>query len=223
MFLYASLALASPFSARSLRNLLVGTKFTLGLCGVLIVAAAVASAVGLCSLAGVKATLIIAEVIPFLVLAVGVDNVFILQNEFDRRMALRAAKEEYDIVPRDSEGEWDDDRQIMQTPRRRFLREGENLGSGERLFGGDTIAECAAEALGRMGPSVLLAAVTETLAFSLGAFVDMPAVSAFAVYAATAIWLDFLLQVTCFVAAMSLDAQRELVSCSNKEAEICIC
>ena len=37
------------------------------------------------SFVGVKVTLIIAEVIPFLVLAVGVDNVFILIHELDRQ------------------------------------------------------------------------------------------------------------------------------------------
>lgn len=40
---------------------------------------------GLCSLVGVSATLIILEVIPFLVLAVGVDNMFILANAARRQ------------------------------------------------------------------------------------------------------------------------------------------
>jgi len=40
-------------------------------------------AVGLCSYCGVKGTLIISEVIPFLVLAIGVDNIFILVNTYD--------------------------------------------------------------------------------------------------------------------------------------------
>lgn len=42
------------------------------------------SALGLCSYAGIKATLIIVEVVPFLVLAVGVDNIFILVQELQR-------------------------------------------------------------------------------------------------------------------------------------------
>jgi len=46
-------------------------RAALGLGGVLIVAAAVLGALGLCSWAGMRSTLIIAEVIPFLALAGG--------------------------------------------------------------------------------------------------------------------------------------------------------
>lgn len=46
--------------------------------GVLIVLASVASSLGIFSYFRIPATLIIIEVIPFLVLAVGVDNIFIL-------------------------------------------------------------------------------------------------------------------------------------------------
>ena len=48
----------------------------------------VAASLGACSLAGTKATLIIVEVIPFLVLAVGVDNIFILVQALQRDMRL---------------------------------------------------------------------------------------------------------------------------------------
>lgn len=39
----------------------------------------------------------------------------------------------------------------------------------------------------------------------------MPAVHAFALYAGLALTIDFLLQVTCFVALMALDARRQEV------------
>lgn len=50
------------------------------------VAASVLGSLGLCSWLGVKATLIIMEVIPFLVLAVGVDNIFILVHELENQV-----------------------------------------------------------------------------------------------------------------------------------------
>ena len=57
---------------------------TVGIVGVVIVLLSVASSLGFCSLFGIKAALIIIEVIPFLVLAVGVDNIFILVQAIQR-------------------------------------------------------------------------------------------------------------------------------------------
>ncbi|KAI8377569.1 patched family-domain-containing protein [Radiomyces spectabilis] len=162
MFLYASLALGR-FTSFQPRRLLVDSKFTLATCGILIVIFSVSTAVGLFSLTGKKITLIIAEVIPFLVLAVGVDNIFILCHEYARR---------------------------------------------EELDEAETVEERVAKTLGRMGPSILLSSLSETIAFGLGTLVTMPAVSSFAIVAAIAIFVDFLLQVTCFVSCMALDARR---------------
>jgi len=47
---------------------------------------------GICSYAGIKATLIIVEVVPFLVLAVGVDNIFILVQELQRDIKPEATE-----------------------------------------------------------------------------------------------------------------------------------
>lgn len=168
MFFYASLALGSAtLSMRSvLRNpaaSLVQSKFTLGVVGILIVLMSISASVGLFSAAGIKVTLIIAEVIPFIVLAVGVDNIFLIVHEFERV----------------------------------------NLSHPDEM-----VEERIAKALGRMGPSILLSASTETIAFALGAFAGMPAVRNFAVYAAGAVFINAVLQVTMFVSVLALNQRR---------------
>ena len=62
----------------------VDAKILLGLAGVLFVLLSVVSSLGIFSYAGYKSTVIIMEVIPFLVLAVGVDNIFILVQALQR-------------------------------------------------------------------------------------------------------------------------------------------
>lgn len=168
MFLYASVALGS--SGMTIRELmrnpsvgLVQSKFTLGLAGILIVLMSITSSIGLFSWAGIKVTLIIAEVIPFIVLAVGVDNIFLIVHEFER-----INQSHPDAV----------------------------------------VEERIAKALGRMGPSILFSAITETVSFALGAFVGMPAVRNFAVYAAGAVLINALLQMTLFISILSLNQIR---------------
>merc|ERR1712093_401986 len=168
MFIYASLALGSTtLSIRSIiRNpasSLVESKFTLGVVGILIVLMSISASIGLFSAAGIKVTLIIAEVIPFIVLAVGVDNIFLIVHEFERV----------------------------------------NVSHPDEM-----VEFRIAKALGRMGPSILLSAITETIAFSLGAFVGMPAVRNFAVYAAGAVFINAVLQVTMFVSVLTLNQRR---------------
>ena len=48
--------------------------------------------------------------------------------------------------------------------------------------------------------------------FIVGALTPMPAVKMFSLYAGMAVFCDFLLQITCFVGLMTLDAKREEVS-----------
>ena len=48
----------------------------------------------------------------------------------------------------------------------------------------------------------------QRVAFFLGGFVTMPAVSSFALYAAVAVFADFILQITCFMAFLVLDTRR---------------
>ncbi|KAL1962370.1 hypothetical protein VTN77DRAFT_9783 [Rasamsonia byssochlamydoides] len=168
MFIYASLALGSGAVTWKVlltnpANALVQSKFTLGIVGILIVLMSVSASVGLFSALGIKVTLIIAEVIPFLVLAVGVDNIFLIVHEFDR-VNLSHPDEEID--------------------------------------------ERVARAVGRMGPSILLSAITETVAFAMGTFVEMPAVKNFAAYAAGAVFINAILQVTMFISVLALNQRR---------------
>ncbi|KAI9665914.1 MAG: hypothetical protein M1821_003849 [Bathelium mastoideum] len=168
MFIYASLALGSTTLAagailRNPSNALVQSKFMLGVVGILIVLMSVSASVGLFSAAGIKVTLIIAEVIPFLVLAVGVDNIFLIVHEFER---VNATQPDIPLPDR------------------------------------------MAKALGRMGPSILLSASTETVAFALGTAVGMPAVRNFAAYAAGAVVINALLQITMFISVLALNQRR---------------
>ncbi|KAK9559965.1 niemann-Pick type C- protein 1 [Aspergillus fumigatus] len=168
MFIYASLALGSAtVTWKSLlnnpANVFVQSKFTLGIAGILIVLMSVSASVGLFSSAGIRVTLIIAEVIPFLVLAVGVDNIFLIVHEFERINVSHPDEE---------------------------------------------IDERVARAVGRIGPSIFLSALTETVAFALGVFVGMPAVRNFAIYAAGAVFINAILQMTMFVSVLALNQRR---------------
>ncbi|GLI64747.1 hypothetical protein VaNZ11_008114, partial [Volvox africanus] len=76
-----------------LRRAALTSRASIGLAGVAIVAASVAGALGLVSALGLWCTLIIMEVIPFLVLAVGVDNMFVL--------AAAMAKQDHALAPQE--------------------------------------------------------------------------------------------------------------------------
>lgn len=64
----------------------VDSKVSLGVAGIFIVLSSVACSLGIFSYVGVPLTLIVIEVIPFLVLAVGVDNIFILVQTYQVRV-----------------------------------------------------------------------------------------------------------------------------------------
>jgi len=59
---------------------------------------------------------------------------------------------------------------------------------------------------------MLLCSLTECVTFFLGTITEMPAIEEFAYAAALAILFDFLLQITLFLAVLSLDARRQEVN-----------
>ncbi|KYO48265.1 NPC intracellular cholesterol transporter 1 [Alligator mississippiensis] len=160
MFLYISIALGH---IRSCRRFLVDSKISLGIAGILIVLSSVACSLGIFSYFGVPLTLIVIEVIPFLVLAVGVDNIFIIVQTFQR---------------------------------------------DERLQG-ETLDKQIGRILGNVAPSIFLSSFSETVAFFLGTLSTMPAVRTFSLFAGMAVFIDFLLQITCFVSLLGLDVKRQ--------------
>ncbi|PSS35438.1 hypothetical protein PHLCEN_2v1593 [Hermanssonia centrifuga] len=188
------------------RKLFVGSKVVLGLFGIALVILSVSSSVGFFSILGVKSTLIIAEVIPFLVLAVGVDNVFILVNELDRQNLLHG--------PNASGFSGFGATTPLSPPQSRSRLQFEHTQSNDESVDAAsvplylTVEERVARALAKMGPSILLSTITEVVAFALGAIVPMPAVRNFALYAAGSVLLNAILQVTVFISAMALDQRR---------------
>ncbi|GFV70670.1 NPC intracellular cholesterol transporter 1 [Trichonephila clavipes] len=170
MFAYVSITLGQYHSWSSI---LIKSKLLLGLSGVLIVLASVVSSLGIFSYLNVPATLIIIEVIPFLVLAVGVDNIFIIVQSYQRSV-----------------------RGPLETREQHIGR-----------------------IIGEVSPSIFLASFAESTCFFLGALSGMPAVHIFALYSGLALFIDFLLQMTCFVALLSLDVARE----ESSRLDICCC
>jgi Niemann-Pick C1 protein len=138
-------------------------KIFLGLSGVTLVLLSVFASGGVFTYLGVPATLISLEVIPFLLLAVGVDNIYVMVQTY------------------------------QNTERDPF----------------DPIEEHIAKIVGKVGPSMLLTGTTQSAAFLISALTPMPGVRAFSLYASLAIILNFILQVTCFVVLMTIDAKRE--------------
>lgn len=154
MFIYVGMALGHFPS-------LVHNRFLLGGVGIVVVLSSLIIAIGLTLYWGIPLSLISSEVVPFLILAIGVDNMFIIV-----RAEREVAKEIVEVEER------------------------------------------VALALKEVGPSIFTAAFCEALAFLVGMLTRVPALESFCLVAAIAVMADFLLQITVFAAALTLDAKR---------------
>ncbi|KAL7391549.1 hypothetical protein ABVT39_010937 [Epinephelus coioides] len=170
IFVYIAVALGEY---SSWKRILVDSKFLVGLGGILVVGCSVLASMGFYSWIGIPSSLVILQVVPFLVLAVGADNIFIFVLEYQRDARRPGEKRE------------------------------EHIG----------------RVLGNVAPSMLLCSLSESVCFFLGALSTMPAVKSFALYAALAVLMDFILQMTAFVALLSLDARRQ----DNNRCELLCC
>jgi Niemann-Pick C1 protein len=98
MFVYVSISIGFFPS-------MVHNRFLLGLAGITVVIFSVISAIGITFYAGIPLTMISAEVVPFLILAIGVDNMFLISKAERNvpahitQMELRAAYALKEIGP----------------------------------------------------------------------------------------------------------------------------
>ncbi len=193
MLLYITIAMARfPPNMRPL-GVTVHTRGMLGLVGMVIVIGAVGGALGLLGWMGLSGTLIIMEVIPFLVLAVGVDNMFILSHALHRQ-------DRYGVVVGSCccSGRVIFPHTLLcfHTPTRTPTHAHTLTHTHHRRTSMPQRLGCA---LAEVGPSVTLAAACEVLAFGLGGLTGMPAIRNFSLCAAAAVALDYVLQVVWYL------------------------
>eukprot|EP00095_Tigriopus_kingsejongensis_P012689 maker-scaffold22_size673200-snap-gene-4.23 protein:Tk12689 transcript:maker-scaffold22_size673200-snap-gene-4.23-mRNA-1 annotation:"niemann-pick c1 protein isoform x3" len=95
MLVYIMVSLGKIYSKSTF---FVDIKITLSLIGTLGVLLAIASAIGTLGYLGLPTTLIIFQILPFLILAVGVDNIFILVNTVQSILEEDSTKDVKEII-----------------------------------------------------------------------------------------------------------------------------
>ncbi|XP_077999755.1 NPC intracellular cholesterol transporter 1-like [Glandiceps talaboti] len=95
IFCYITIALGEIY--RCDKRLLIDSKVTLGLGGILLILCSVFASMGIYGYLGVETTLIIIEVVPFLLLAVGADMMFIFVLDYQRCERLEGESREEHI------------------------------------------------------------------------------------------------------------------------------
>ncbi|XP_042881806.1 NPC intracellular cholesterol transporter 1-like [Penaeus japonicus] len=161
MLAYAGLALGRV--SAECRRTFIDSKLGLTLGVALVVAASIVVSAVVVSYLGIATTVFVVEVLPFWMTAVGVGNLFLL----------------------------------VQTWQREPRQEGES------------VEDHVGRVVGKVAPSMLLSTCAEALCFFLaGRFWSIGIISSFAYHVALATVIGFLLQLTCFVALLALDARR---------------
>ncbi|XP_015376879.1 PREDICTED: Niemann-Pick C1 protein, partial [Diuraphis noxia] len=149
-------------------------KIILSFFGIVIVISSVVCSVGFYGIIGIPLSLIVLEVIPFIVLAVGVDNIFLII-----RMYQQIDMKEDELIP-----------------------------------------DYIGRVLSKIGPSIFITTLAEITCFFIGSLSDMPVVRSFALYAAMALVFNFLLQMSCFIGLLALDAKRKTVKQEIKKQSL---
>ncbi|PRP82942.1 hypothetical protein PROFUN_06719 [Planoprotostelium fungivorum] len=137
---------------------LIRSKVTLGFCGVVGILLAIITSFGICG--WLNATFSSAVlVMPFLILSIGTDDIFILMSAYER-------------LPR---------------------------GHHEQRI---------STALSQVGSSITLTSLTNFIAFIAGSTSPLPGISGFCLFNAVAVLIDFIYQMTLFVALLAINERR---------------
>ncbi|RLN72451.1 hypothetical protein BBO99_00009792, partial [Phytophthora kernoviae] len=164
------------------RDFFITSKIVAGFCGVMSIVCGVASTIGIYMWFGVKLQLIIMEVVPFLSLAIGVDNIFLL---------IHAMTEKEEALRREQPS--------------LFIGLEHNPKAIEEIT-----STIVSESLAYIGPSIFMASAAESVAFAFGSISPMPVVLWFAAMACCAVAINFCFQMTMFLSILTLDKRREL-------------
>ncbi|KAF1745072.1 hypothetical protein MXB_854 [Myxobolus squamalis] len=164
MFIYVAFTLGK-INTNSLKEFFVDQKFFLGFMGVVLVILSVLASIGFYCYFNFKVNMIVLEVLPFLALAIGVDNIFLMVHEFERIKSVYKSKL--------------------------------------------SVYAMIAEMMGNVGHGMIVCAVAQITTFSIGSISNIPAVRSFSLFAAAAISINFLMQMTLFLVIFTLEAIRE--------------
>lgn len=158
------------------------SKITVGFLGIVCIMLAVASTIGIFMWFNVKLQLVIMEVVPFLTLAIGVDNIFLIVHAVNQKHdELRLSQPELFVGL-------------------------ENDPTAVR----EVASKIVSAGLGYIAPSIFMASFAESVAFAFGCISPMPAVLWFAAFACVAVAINFCVQMTLLVCIVTLDKRREL-------------
>jgi len=124
----------------------------------------------------------------FLVLGIGLDDSFVIVGAVDD--------------PFEEDADYDIELSPLENDARRVIATGAAIE--------DVAARRIVHTLAGAGPSITVTSITDAAAFIAGSFVDTPDISAFNRFCAISVLVDFVMQLTFFVALFTFDQRRRL-------------